>query len=200
MCVRDRLQADQRHQEPMCRSPSRGDLVITEVLPAGDPTAMAECVAVVKRCRVAIDLAGVSILTQRNGRLIGLVLFGYGCLPPKATMALFSDRNDWLIMPAPVEPLVASTKRFGFSNERDFRVLLEGHDGEILDSIQGLGALIEPGVSLGRAKPELHVSLQKHTEIGLGRPKSPGLCPTGGTYSESCAAGESDVICLKPVN
>ena len=75
-------------------------------------------------------------------------------------------------MPAPVEPLVASTKRFGFSNERDFKFFLRATMVRY-DSIRE--ALIEPGVSLGRAKPELHVSLrniQKRLSVQVTWPVS----------------------------
>ena len=195
VCVADYVQTNAAIN-PMCSPPSRGDLVMTEVLPDGEPTEAAEFVEVVNRSGKPIDLDGVSLLKERNGRMIGMVLFGYGCLSPKATMALFADRRQWLVQPQPSEPLVASTKRFSLPNNRDFKILLEARDGEILDSIQGLGALIEPGVSLGRAKSELDIPLQKHTEIGLGRLKSPGLCPNGGTYRESCATAQA--LCATP--
>ena len=119
VCVTDYVQTNAAIN-PMCSPPSRGDLVMTEVLPDGEPTEAAEFVEVVNRSGDPVDLDGVSLLKERNGRLIGMVLFGYGCLAPKATMALFADREQWLVLPQPSEPLVASTKRFSLPNDRDF--------------------------------------------------------------------------------
>ncbi|MEE2756101.1 MAG: lamin tail domain-containing protein [Myxococcota bacterium] len=193
VCAADNLcvcsgakRGDRLPTEASCLRPQPGELVITEVLIDGEPTEKEEFVEFVNSAAHPISLDGISLLSERGGRIRKHVLFGSGCLPAGAAIAVYADVHRWIYsLELPTQPVVA-TQSFGFSNERDFHIILESGQRQTLDSVRGGRGQIQPGISIGRESPELGKPFVLHNSIGNGSDSSPGGCPNGGAYHTGC--------------
>ncbi|MBV71989.1 MAG: hypothetical protein CMH52_11720 [Myxococcales bacterium] len=179
-------QSNQLAQTTVCEPPDPGQLVITEVLIDGEPTEKEEFVEFVNTTARPISLDGVSLLSDRGGRIRKHILFGSGCLPSGSAIAVYADVDRWIYSPEIAERPVAATQSFGFSNQRDFHIILESGQRQTLDSVRGGIGDILPGISLGRETPDIASAFVPHNTLGNGTDSSPGGCPNGGTYHTDC--------------
>ena len=85
--------------------------------------------------------------------------------------------------------LDVQTFQFQFANGRDFRFVLRGVGGEILDDGEGSGQLIEPGVSLVRSLEGTAQSWVSHSQISE-HAASPGRCSNMALYEDHCMLPE----------
>ena len=85
--------------EPGCGPPSRGDLVLTEVLIDGEPTEREEFVELVNVSDEPVNIDGVALLSARGSKLGRRVLFTHGCFPARTTVAMYADPERWVWVP-----------------------------------------------------------------------------------------------------
>ena len=169
-----------------CKDPVLGDLVITEVLIDGEPTEKEEFVEIVNTAINAVSLDGISLLSERDGRIRKHILFGLGCLPAGTAIAVYADPDRWIYSPDLTTRPVAAVQSFGFSNQRDFHIILDSGRGYALDSVRGGFGQIQPGISIARERTDRTFPFVLHNTLGHGIDKSPGFCPNGGLYDNGC--------------
>ncbi|MEE2788891.1 MAG: lamin tail domain-containing protein [Myxococcota bacterium] len=177
-----------------CATAEPGDIIISEVLIDGEPDETSEFVEIVNRRDESIDLAGVSIWSNRGDRMLRRIGFMTGCIPPMGAMAVYEQQLQWRVVPPSPRALSAQIGRFGFSNTASFNFEIRAADGALLDQVSGLGEMIRPGISLSRLidSAEHEPQLINHDVLQPGQSSSPGFCPNGGRYDMSCLDVDGD--------
>jgi len=180
-----------------CQPPEPGQVVISEVLVDGEVprTEDDEFVEIVNVSEGAILLTGLTIAQRPRdgGRASSLVVFGPGCAPAGAVVALTRspDRRVWEPALAPEPPF--TTYRLRLANAGEYAILLTDGQGVELDEFDVVGLPIEPGVSLNRSPDVFGAERVLHTALSP-LPQSPGRCPNGETFAVNpgCSAGPAD--------
>lgn len=161
-----------------CRAPRPGDVLVDEILvDAFAPERDNEFVELVSTVGEPVALGGLVLRSNRGESLAQRVRFHSGCLEPGGRVAIYEAVADWVWNPAPRGNPDAATNAFGFANVSDFTFVLETDEGVEIDRAQGLGALIEEGVSVNRNPTATRgAPFARHDEVGFGD-TSPGRAP-----------------------
>jgi hypothetical protein len=170
-----------------CRAAAPGELVITELLADGeggdDDT---EFVEIVNSAREPVSVRGLQLNQVALGESLVEMELEAGCIPAHGAVAFFRSVDLTVSHPSTGIAYAVVGGKFAFPNSKSADYTLTDAQGGLMSHFEVSEHQIEAGVSV--ARPTLDsVDFELHNQIS-DLPRSPGLCPNGGTYHTSCEA------------